>query len=139
MPKKVRAPILLSGPYNPPPCKVGDTLHCELFGDVKVAGFSKALQPWPMCKPTSSGSAGRPYHGRRPILCGDLVRAIVEESHRAVSYYWDAPMSLVAKWRETVAGSTEAVEFALALKRADLEFRKKYYPPDQLRPPIPGV
>lgn len=117
---------LYAGPYLAPPCKVGDPLHCEMFGDVTVRGFSRAPVRWPLCYPKRW--KGRPFGAKVPILCGDLVRAVCEESAHAVSEHWGASITLVRRWRELIAGTKEDVATYLAIKRLDPEFRARFYP-----------
>src|SRR5262245_21073506 len=66
---------LLFGPYAAPPCRVGDRLVCERYGESVVAGRSGGPIPWPVCR-----APGRP----RLILCGDLARAVRCASDAAV-------------------------------------------------------
>ena len=112
-----------AGPYRAPAVKAGAVLHDEYRGDVQVDGFTKAAIPWP-------GAAYR--KGRResllPILCGDLVRAVCEEDELTVSYYWKVTRYIVRQWKRvlTVAKTANGVYAALAIKRSDPEFRKRF-------------
>ena len=56
----------LFSPYAAPPCRVGDRLVCERYGESIVAEMSGGPIPWPVCR-----APGRP----RLILCGDLAHA----------------------------------------------------------------
>ena len=106
----------VAGPYVPP---AGDVLHDEMLGEVEVLGHSKKLH-WPLTM----------YRGQLiPVLCEGLVRAVCEETEQAVAHYWEVTTNIVNRWRMTLAGCKESscVHTALALKRYDPEFRKKYY------------
>jgi hypothetical protein len=116
--------MLLGGPYEPPQFEVGSTVHDEALGDVVVVGTEKKTG-WPLCdEPTRPGP--NPY-GKIPILTGDLVRAVCEESIDAVAEHWKVKPRLVRRWREAIAGTTEDVNTALALLRHNPNFRKKWY------------
>ena len=112
-----------AGPYTPPIVKVGTVIHDEYYGDVAVAGMSKAPIPWPGFHQT------RGLHvGVMPILFADLVRAVVEEDEVVVAHYWAVSLYTVNNWKNAVAGCTDSngVFSALAVKRADPAFRRKY-------------
>ena len=79
---------LLFGPYNPPRTRRGKFLFCEIGGTVKVGGFSDGPIPWPIKWGTNS-----------IILCGDLVRAVRQESALAVAHHWDVCTGIVSRWR----------------------------------------
>jgi len=113
---------VMCGPYNPPKCRVGSMLHDEMLGDVRVVGKKNG---WPLCdEPPRPGP--NPF-GEIPVLCGDLVKAIVEESIDAICEEWEVSPRLVRRWRSAVAGTDKGVSTALALKRFDTTFRKKFY------------
>jgi hypothetical protein len=121
----MQADDLIAGPYEAPECEVGDILHDEMLGDVEVVGFQRGSLRWPLCKaPITPGP--RPLN-RIPVLCGDLVRAVCEETNAVVCKYWKVPRSVVLKWRRAITGVQEGLESALALKRMDPKFRKKFY------------
>jgi hypothetical protein len=84
-----------SDAYRRPDCQVGDRLRCEVRGLVKVAGFSEALVPWPYAT-TPKGSR------RRLILCGDLVRAVRQESPIVVSRFFGVSDHIVGRWRRAL-------------------------------------
>lgn len=87
-PEKV---TLAFGPYAPPRTRRGKFLFCELRGTVKVGDFSNGPIPWPM------------KHGTRSIiLCGDLIRAVRNESEIAVAYQWGVCLGVVGKWRRAL-------------------------------------
>jgi hypothetical protein len=84
---------LLHGPYAAPPCRAGDTLRCERYGESVVAEMSAGPIPWPVCR-----APGRP----RLILCGDLARAVCLESEAAVAHWWGVDKATVWKWLNCV-------------------------------------
>ena len=79
---------LLFGPYQPPRTRRGKHLFCEMRGTVKVGDYCDGPIPWPM-----------KWRTRSLILCGDLVRAVREESGLAVAHHWGVCPALVTKWR----------------------------------------
>ena len=79
---------LLFGPYTPPRTRRGAFLFCELRGTVKVGNYSDGLIPWPM-----------KWRTRSLILCGDLLRAVEQESAMAVGYHWGVCSTIVSRWR----------------------------------------
>src|SRR5437667_19622 len=66
----------------------GAFLFCELRGTVKVGNYSDGPVPWPM-----------KWGTRSLILCGDLVRAVEQESAMAVGYHWGVCLTIVSRWR----------------------------------------
>lgn len=84
---------LLGGPYRPPRCKIGGWLTCRRRGRVRVHAMSEALIPWPMT---------RPRHGGNPsiILCGDLVKAVRQESTKAIQRHWGVKSHIAWTWRK---------------------------------------
>ena len=110
-----------AGPYRPPDGKV---LHDEYLNkDVEVEGKTDALIPWP----GMSHEKGR-HAGLLPILCGDLVRAVVEEDEGVVAHYWGVTLYMVNQWKQAIAGAKTSTEVhvLLQMKRLDPEFRKKF-------------
>lgn len=81
---------LLFGPYRPPVCKVGDVLDDEHYGRVVVAGFTDAPMSWP--RPRRKGPPA-------PVLTGQLLDAIRQESAYAVAYWWGVSITQVQNWR----------------------------------------
>src|SRR5207302_8801941 len=69
----------------------GRFLPCELRGTVKVGGYSDGPIPWPM-----------KWRTRSLILCGDLVRAVQQESALAVAHHWAVCTDIVSKWRRSL-------------------------------------
>src|SRR5437867_12477283 len=86
---------LLNGPYQPPKCKVGSWLNCRRRGHVKVVAISDGLIQWPMTQSETGGP-------RSLILCGDLVKAVRQESAVAIKHWWGVQHDLVRKWRKNV-------------------------------------
>jgi len=87
-PEKVK---LLYGPYRPPRPRRGKFLICEMRGTVKVGNYSDGPIPWPM-----------KWRTRSLILCGDLVRAVQQESALAVAHHWAVCTDIVSKWRRSL-------------------------------------
>ena len=118
---------LESGTYSPPPrCRVGSVLHDEMLGDVKIVRMMKEPIRWPLCEaPTRPG---RNPLDEVPVLCGDLVRAVCEETLKTVSETWGVPISMVKRWRAAVAGNKDNVDTLIAIRRHDPEFRRRFYP-----------
>lgn len=82
---------LIGGPYHPPLIPKSGLLRCEMRGRLPVGGYSQALIPWPMRRGKHS-----------IILCGDLVRAVKQESVEAISHHWNVSRALVQVWRKTL-------------------------------------
>src|SRR5207253_9675449 len=82
---------LLFGPYSPPRTRRGKFLICEMRGTVKVGNYSDGPIPWPM-----------KWRTRSLILCGDLVRAVQQESALAVAHHWAVCTDIVSKWRRSL-------------------------------------
>lgn len=116
-----------AGPYRPPAANVGDVLHDECLNkDVAVEGRTEAPIPWP------GRSRGKGQKGQRepllPVLCGDLVRAVVEEDEGTVAHYWGVSLYIVNQWKKAIAEAENSGEarVLLHMKRLDPEFRKKW-------------
>jgi hypothetical protein len=56
-----------------------------------VSGYSDGPIPWPI-----------KWKTRSLILCGDLVRAVRQESELAVAKHWDVCTQTVSKWRDAL-------------------------------------
>jgi hypothetical protein len=114
-----------AGPYVPPAVKAGSVIHDLYYGDVKVAGTTKAQVRWPGCEV----ARGR-HKGLMPIFFDGLVRAVVEEDEVVVAHYWGVNRYMVLQWKRALVDgkdmTTNEVFTALALKRADPEFRRQY-------------
>src|SRR5207249_4797490 len=82
---------LLFGPYTRPRTRRGAFLFCELRGTVNVGNYSDGPIPWPM-----------KWRTRSLILCGDLVRAVQQESALAVAHHWAVCTDIVSKWRRSL-------------------------------------
>lgn len=114
-----------AGPYRAPAVNVGTVLHDEMRGEIAVEGFTDALIPWPGANYPKGRGLER---GLLPILCGDLVRAVCEEDELAVAHYWGVTRYMVEQWKRAISGAKTAdgVFTGLALKRGNLEFRRKF-------------
>jgi hypothetical protein len=73
---------LLFGPYRTPIFKYGETVFCELRGEMIVCGLTAARIPWPTGK-----RKGRGIRGRSIILYGALAEAVLRESAQAVAFW----------------------------------------------------
>jgi hypothetical protein len=116
--------------YAPPDAQVGDVLFDEMLGEeVRVVAIRGRRIRWPQREPMNIKGPRRKYV---PILCGDLVRATVEESEKTVAELWGVPVHYVKRWRRAIAGlgpddTDVSIHTALVLKRQDPEFRKRFY------------
>lgn len=99
---------LLFGPYTPPSVRVGDWLPDEVAGLLQVGGWSAGRIAWPRRKKTGKHSL---------ILCGDLVRAVRQESSEAVQYWWGVGPVTVAKWRGALGARDTPGTVALKAER----------------------
>ena len=87
---------LYFGPYSQPEYKYGEELFCECRGWMKVVSQSYSPIPWPI-------GCTIPRAGRDSlILCGDLERAVKNESAQAVVYWWGASRSVVTTELRTI-------------------------------------
>jgi len=96
---------LLYGPYNPPLFK-GEFLVDAVRGKVKFGKYSNGLIPWPIFKKIGPrGSGGF-------VLCGDLLRALKNESTPTICYYWGVCAGTVLNWRRRLglAGLTPGAQ-----------------------------
>src|SRR5438105_11769827 len=82
---------LLYGPYLPPEIPPDELLFCEMRGYLRVGKWSDAPIPWP-----------KRWRANSLILCGDLVRAVKQESVDAVSYHWGVCRGCVLHWRKAL-------------------------------------
>jgi hypothetical protein len=110
---------LLYGPYEPPLVK-GGFLVDAVRGKVKFSHFTNALIPWPKCKKSKSRSGGG---SGGFVLCGDLVRALTDESAPAVAFHWGVSHATITNWRRALelrglnAGSHRLMEIGVELAR----------------------
>jgi transposase-like protein len=107
---------LLYGPYEPPLVK-GGYLIDAIRGKVKFSHFTNAPIPWPKYqKQTKGGSGGY-------VLCGDLVRALTNESAPAIAHHWGVSHATITNWRRALeltglsAGSHRLMEIGVDLAR----------------------
>jgi hypothetical protein len=109
----------VAGPYKPPKVRKGQTLYDEWLGEVQVQGFTDSPIRWPATV----------YRGKlTPILCGDLVRAIVEEVELTVARHWGVSKYHIDQWKKALAGggTSSEVYAKLVLLKHDPAFRQKY-------------
>jgi transposase-like protein len=110
---------LLYGPYEPPLVK-GGFLVDAFRGKVRFSHFTNARIPWPKCKKTKSKSGGG---SGGFVLCGDLVRALTDESASAVAFHWGVSHGTITNWRRALelrglnAGSHRLMEIGVELAR----------------------
>jgi len=100
----------LGGPYKAPRCRLGKPLYDLIAGDLVVRAISDAPISWPIGR---AGAAGK----GRPILCGDLLRAVKLESNAAVMTNWGVSRWTVERWRRAL-GVPRMNPGTLALWRA---------------------
>ncbi len=86
---------LIRGPYRPPRYKIGSWIVCRLRGRVKVVGMTDAPIQWPLVVDAKGG-------GGRIALCGDLVKAVRQESTKAIQHWWGVKSNTVWTWRKTL-------------------------------------
>lgn len=110
---------LLYGPYKPPLVRDGFLVDA-VRGKVRFSHFTNAPIPWPKCKkPKSRSGGGSGGH----VLCGDLVRALTDESASAIAYHWGVCHGTIIKWRLALglkgrsAGSWRLMNIGVELAR----------------------
>jgi hypothetical protein len=81
--------LLLHGPYRSPQTRRGHKVFCEIRGTVTG---SEAPIAWPYAK----------TNGRPLILCGDLIKAVKQESSKAVAHRWGVSVTTVWTWRKAL-------------------------------------
>src|SRR6266446_8268051 len=86
---------LLYGPYQPPEIPPNGVLFCEIRGYLRVGLWSNAPVPWP-----------KRWRSNSLVVCGDLARAVRQESVDAISYHWGVCRGVVQTWRKAL-GVTE--------------------------------
>jgi hypothetical protein len=110
---------LFYGPYEPPLVK-GGFLIDTIRGKVKFSHFTNARIPWPKCKKPKSKSGGG---SGGFVLCGDLVRALTDESAPAIAHHWGVSHATITNWRRALelkglsAGSHRLMEIGVELAR----------------------
>jgi hypothetical protein len=91
---RLRRYRFLDGPYAAPACRVGRKLYCRFRRRwVKVDGLTDAPVMWPFTRRTGPRSL---------ILCGDLVRAVRDESVAAVAAHCGVGRERVSRWRRAL-------------------------------------
>jgi hypothetical protein len=91
--RNIGARRLNFGPYLVPEVKIGNELWCKVHGLQTVAGWHGPKQ-WPKAK----SRGGR----QRLIVCGDLLRALEEETCDTVALHWGVHRRTVANWRRAL-------------------------------------
>jgi hypothetical protein len=120
--------LLLHGPYEAPPLRVGDRATC-LFGDcdVVVTGWTDARISWPRCRPLDV----RRSHPSL-LVNEDLARAVRQESAAALTYWWGASAFVVWKWRRALGVSRTGNEGTRRLIQAGARaIRDRPVPPEE--------
>ena len=88
---------LLHGPYKAPAVGIGDELECAIRGLLTVVRWSEGKISWPL------GRTKELYRSTPSfILCGDLIRAVREESNTAIRYWWGVSTPTVTNWRQAL-------------------------------------
>lgn len=87
---------LLFGPYQAPRFEYGDTLWCEVRGELIACGLSAGRIPWPVGKRHPRASA------RSLVVTGGLAEATRREAAIAVSHWWGVSQACVGKWRKAL-------------------------------------
>lgn len=82
---------LLFGPYQAPPCSIGDELPCEIRGLVPVRCMSTGRIRWPQTRVKRATGF---------IVCGGLAEAVRRESATAICHWWGVTAQTVTKWRK---------------------------------------
>ncbi len=110
---------LIHGPYSPPRVSVGDSIICQIRGELRVHSWSdRGAIMWPLGI-REGKSPGRPSL----VLTGDLVRAVETESAIAVARHWGTTWRTVRVWRRAlgVGRMTEGSRrLAVELGRPDM-------------------
>lgn len=86
---------LLSGPYRAPSFRYGQTMLCEVRGELIVRGLSAGRIPWPL-------GIKKGERNRSLVVTGGLVEAVKRESNIAVAYWWGVNANTVTKWRKAL-------------------------------------
>jgi hypothetical protein len=84
---------LLFGPYATPVFEYGQTVFCEIRGEVVIHGLSAGPIPWPYYKPRGV---------RQLIVVADLAKALRVESAIAVAHWWGISYNVVIRWRRAL-------------------------------------
>jgi hypothetical protein len=84
-------PFHLLGTYRTPRFRYGQTVLCEVRGEVTVVGLTDGPIPWPI------GKRGR---AKTLVVYKGLARAVRRESNVAVCYWWGITPQTVTKWRK---------------------------------------
>ncbi len=81
------------GRYKPPRYRYGQTVRCEVRGELVIVGTHEAPIPWPV---------GKRGQVRAIVVYGDLARAVRRESVAAVAHHWRVNRQTAWKWRKAL-------------------------------------
>src|SRR5215813_13922913 len=96
MSRQSSRPVLIGGPYTPPPLHKGDRTTCLYRdADVVITGWSDAPLSWPRCR-ALGGRGG----GSGLLVNEELARAIRTESSKALQYWLRVGPNAVWSWRK---------------------------------------
>lgn len=93
------------GPYRTPRVKIGGKLTCTIRGEVVVTSISDGRIPWPRGFAANRGTA--------MVLCGDLEKAVRNETAAAVRHWWGVGSDTVWKWRKALGAKVTPGDIAL--------------------------
>jgi hypothetical protein len=83
----------LLGTYRTPRFRYGQTVRCEVRGEVVIVGLLDGPIPWPV------GKRGR---GKSLVVYRGLARAVRRESEQAVAHWWGVSVWRVWQWRKAL-------------------------------------
>jgi hypothetical protein len=83
------------GPYRTPRFRYGSVVKCRVRGDVIIVGITNGRIPWPMGRKPGRGSRG-------PVVYGDLLKALRQESGVAICHWWGVTGQTVSYWRKAL-------------------------------------
>jgi hypothetical protein len=111
----------LLGTYKTPRFRRGDTVFCDVRGEVVLVGLSAGRTPWPV---------GQRGSARSLAVFGGLAEAVRRESATAVCYWWGITAQTVTRWRRAlgvgpVTEGTHRLKSANALQPAIVAAREK--------------
>jgi hypothetical protein len=81
----------LLGKYRTPRFRIGQSVRCEVRGEMVITAMTDAPIPWPV---------GKNDRGRHSLIVyKDLVKAIRRESNQTICHWWGVCRGVVSKWR----------------------------------------